>query len=102
MNSYLNKLNLRPQERRLLVAVATLVFVILNIWLVWPHFRDWGQVQTKMKQAQKKLETYQLEVKQIPEYEARVKKLVGDEPDVPVGDQGVALLRVVQSQAAQS
>lgn len=102
MSSYFDKLNLRPQERRLLVAVAAVVFVVLNIWLVWPHFTDWGQVKTKLKEAQKKLETYQAEKNRIPEYEARVKSLVGDEAVVPPEDQAVQLLRLVQSQAVQS
>ena len=39
MNSYLDKLNLRPQERRLLVLVGLIVFVVLNFWFVRPHFR---------------------------------------------------------------
>ncbi|MBI3851505.1 MAG: hypothetical protein HY298_14700 [Verrucomicrobia bacterium] len=102
MSSYLDKLNLRPQERRLLVAVAAIVFIVLNIWLVWPHFKDWGQVKSKMREAQRKLETYQTEVKKIPEYEARVKSLMGDEAVVLPEDQAIQFLSIVRNQAAQN
>ena len=102
MSSYFDKLNLRPQERRLLVAVAAVVFIVLNIWLVWPHFKDWGQVKIKMKDAQKKLETYRAETNRIPEYESQVKSLVGDEKVVPPEDQAIQFLRIIQNQANQS
>src|SRR5258705_5929276 len=102
MSSSLDKFNLRPNERRLLVAVATVVFIVLNIWLVWPHFKDWGERKTKMTESQKKLETYRTEIKQIPEYDSRVKKLMGDEKIVLPEDEALQLLRLVTSQAAQS
>ncbi|MGZ4961406.1 MAG: hypothetical protein ACXWKG_03130 [Limisphaerales bacterium] len=38
--NFLEKLNLRPHERRVVIVVAVIVFVVLNAWFVWPHFRD--------------------------------------------------------------
>src|SRR6267143_1958195 len=102
MSSYFDKFNLRPQERRLLVAVATVVFIVLNLWLVWPHFKDWGQVKIKMKEARWKLETYRTEINRIPEYEAQVRSLVGDEKVVPPEDQALQFIRIIQNQANQS
>ena len=40
MNSFLDRLNLRPQERRLVVGVLVIVFVVVNLWFVWPHAGD--------------------------------------------------------------
>ena len=102
MSSQLAKLDLRPNERRLLVAVATGVFVVLNIWLVWPHFNDWAKVKVKMGEAQKKLENYQAEVNRIPQYQGQLNSLVGDETAVMPEDQAIHLLRTIQSHAAQN
>src|SRR5258706_54990 len=102
MSSQFAKFNMRPNERRLLVAVTAVVFVVLNIWLVWPHFKDWGTLTAKMNEAQKKLETYQAEVNRIPEYQARLNTLVGDETVVLPEDQAVQLLRLIQNHATQN
>jgi len=102
MSNSLAKFNLRPNERRLLVAVATAVFIVLNIWLVWPHFNDWGKLKIKMSEAQKKYEGYQAEVNRIPQYQDRLKSLVGDETTVMPEDQAIHLLRTIQNHAMQN
>jgi Tfp pilus assembly protein PilO len=38
--SFFEQLNLRPTERRVVIVVAVVVFVVLNAWFVWPHFND--------------------------------------------------------------
>jgi hypothetical protein len=38
--NFLEQLNLRPHERRVVIVVAVIVFVVLNAWFVWPHFSD--------------------------------------------------------------
>ena len=42
--SIFDKLNLRPQERRLVVIVGMVLFVLINWWFVWPFFGEWGKV----------------------------------------------------------
>lgn len=75
MTSYLEKLNLRPNERRMVVIVALVVFVVLNIWFVWPRFGDWKIVRAQIEKARKTLETYQAEIAREPIYKAREKEL---------------------------
>lgn len=38
--NFFERLNLRPNERRVVIIVAVVVFVVLNAWFVWPHFND--------------------------------------------------------------
>jgi len=62
-----SKLNLRPQERRLIAFVAIVLFVVLNIWLVWPHFGDWGKLKMRQFRAMKTFETYRAEIAKVPD-----------------------------------
>ena len=41
MKTYLD--NLRPLEKRVVVGVAVMAFVVFNLWFVVPHFSDWEQ-----------------------------------------------------------
>ena len=45
MTSYLDRLNLRPFEKRLVVGVGAVLFVVLNAWFVVPHFSDLSQAR---------------------------------------------------------
>src|SRR4051812_22830112 len=38
--NFFEQLNLRPHERRVVIVVGVIVFVVLNAWFVWPHFSD--------------------------------------------------------------
>ena len=39
--------HLRPLERRLAVGVAVILILVLNWWLIWPHFSDWGNLRRR-------------------------------------------------------
>src|SRR5436190_2066563 len=43
MKSMFDKLNLRPQERRLVVFVGIVIFVVVNVVFVYPIFGDYGK-----------------------------------------------------------
>ena len=48
-SSFLDQLNLTPQERRIVVVIAVVVFVVLNLLLVWPHFGDLARVRAELE-----------------------------------------------------
>ena len=56
MTSYLDRLNLRPFEKRLVVGVGAVLFLVLNAWFVVPHFSDLGQAEKRPTDAIEKLE----------------------------------------------
>jgi hypothetical protein len=93
------KFNLRPQERRLLVFVAIVVFVVLNIWLVWPHFGDWGRLQMDRYRAQKTLDTYLAETAKMKAYQVRLRELEKEGSSVVPEEQELDLVRTVDRQA---
>ncbi len=75
MSSATSQLNLSPQERRLVAGVGLVVFIILNIWLVWPRFSDWKKIQSDQEKAERTLARYQTEVGRVNLYQARLRDL---------------------------
>ena len=102
MSSALEKLNLRPQERRWLVGVLAVVFALLNVWLVWPHFKDRERVKGELKKAQDTLDKFNAEVAKLPGYKEKEKDLRGQGSDAPSGEANIALIKVAQEQVKQS
>ena len=99
MSSALAKLNLRPQERRLVVFVAIVVFVVLNIWFVWPHFGDWTTINIKQERAERTLRNYETEIQKTKGYQVKLRELESAGSSVVPEEQELDLVRVVDTQA---
>ena len=100
MKKYFDQL--RPMERRLVVGVGVILLVVLNWVFVWPHFGDWGKLQTRLSNAQLTLVNYQNMIAQKPVLEKQVKSIENDSGYVPAEDQGINFIRTIQNQAIQS
>ena len=98
MKGYWN--NLRPFEKRVVVGVAAMVFVVFNVWFVRPHFSDWARVKFRIAAARDKLKKYQGEVSQITTVSNQVRKLEGEGLSVPPEEQSVQFLRAIQTDPA--
>lgn len=75
MKSFFDKLNLRPHERRWIVIVGLLLFLLVNYWFVWPLFNDWGQTAAEIKRKRTTLKRYQEEIGRESEYKRRLQEL---------------------------
>ena len=64
MTSILDKLNLSPQERRLVVVVAIVVFVLLNIWPIWPEFGSVNRWNNRRQAAEANLKKFKDEYRE--------------------------------------
>jgi Tfp pilus assembly protein PilO len=100
MKNYFDKLGLRPQERRLVVFVGLVIFVLLNWWFVWPYFNDWGKAQEAIRTNRATLERYQREIANRAKYEARQRELESTGSEM-LGSEN-DLQRVVRNQASAS
>ena len=94
--------HLRPLERRLAVGVLVVVIVVLNGWLIWPHFSDWSRLKTRLKNARTTLASYQATIAQATNYQAQVKSLEGQGEFVAPEDQAINFMRTIQAQAEAS
>ena len=100
--SYWDSLNLRPSEKRLVVGVGAVLFVVLNAWFVVPHFSDLSQAREQRLEALKKLDRWQAEIDQKGKYQAGINKFIKQGQEVPAEDQQNQFARAIQSQQAQS
>jgi type II secretory pathway component PulM len=100
MNKYFSQL--RPMERRLVVAAAVVVFLVLNAVFIWPHYSDWSSLRGRLDDAQRKLKLYQTAVDQTAAYEAQVKKFASQGESVAAEDQAINFTRTIQSQSIAS
>jgi Tfp pilus assembly protein PilO len=100
--SYLDKLNLRPAEKRLVVLIGLVLFVVLNLIFVFPFFSEWGKTQARMAKAERTLGVFKQQIEQRNKYEVQVKALESEGLDVAFEEQAVQFIRVIQNQAAQS
>ena len=102
MTSYLDRLNLLPFEKRLVVGVALILFIVFNVWFVLPHFSDLSDAQARREEAVKKLKGWEAETNQIPVYQRKINGILKDGLDVPAEDQQNDFSRAVVSQQASS
>jgi len=93
---------LRPMERRLAVGVLVVLIIVLNAWLIWPHFHDFGNLRGRLDSARQKLALYQTTIAQKADYAAKMQRFEGQGEFVAPEDQAVNFIRTVQSQAAES
>ncbi|MDQ6632704.1 MAG: hypothetical protein M3Y82_13275 [Verrucomicrobiota bacterium] len=98
----MDRFNLRPQEKRLVVGIFVVVFIVLNIWLVWPHFKDWNLTRAAKVKTKENLAKYRKEIAQSPQYETRLKKLADQGAQVLPEEMAIQLRRTVENKARES
>lgn len=100
--SLFDKLGLSVFERRLVVAILVVLFIVLQWWFVFPEFKKWGELKAAMARADATIHKYEPEVAKFDEYKKTAARLEGERAQLPNSyDVGVTLLRVVQGQAAK-
>jgi Tfp pilus assembly protein PilO len=102
MTNPLDRLNLRPLEKRMVVGIAAVLFIVLNAWFVFPHFSDLADAQKERGDALTKIQRWQSEIDQEPAYRRQIRELESEGLSVPTEDQQNQFSRAIQMQQAQS
>ena len=102
MTTFLDKLNLRPQEQRWVVAVMVVVLLILNGVFIWPYFADWSKVKTKMNKTHADAMLYAQEIRMDDNptngYKAQLAAL-DQSTGTPQFEGDIQLLQTIMAQA---
>lgn len=102
MKSTFDKLNLRPMERRIVVGLGIVLFLVVQFIYVWPHFGEVAKMDQRREVAQQKLKTYTEEIAQTNKFAKELTKLEGEGLSVPPEDQSTELTRTIVSQSGRS
>jgi hypothetical protein len=102
MSDMLDNMNLRPMEKRLVIVAAIVVFIVLNIVFVRPHFGDWKMTKDEFANAQKTLGRYQDEIGRKKTYEDGIKRLGQSGEELLPEEAVVQLGQKIQDQASRS
>ncbi len=103
MINWFNSLNLKPQERRMVIGVLVVFFLLFNIWYVWPHFGDWAKNASKAEEAELKIKRYQTQVNNIARYRALIKELEQDgSTKIAAAEQALQFQKTIQEIANRS
>lgn len=103
MNNWWKNLNLTQQERRFIVIVGVVFFLVLNWLLVWPRFKEWSTVRADLDAAKKKLAEHQSVIAGMPKLNLRLSLLETNSPAmIAQADQATHFVRTLQAQAIQS
>jgi hypothetical protein len=89
-------------ERRFIIIVAVIVFVVINLVFVLPYFSELGKIKNRFADANTKLGRYEKEIAQTEFYQKGIKEVEGEGTAVPREDQAVELMTAIRNQATQS
>jgi hypothetical protein len=84
-----DRLKLTPAERRLVMVILAVVFVVLNYWLVWPRFSDFQTLSDDIEAIERKRKVYQAEIDRRPTYEVMLRKLQAAGSVLPIGEERI-------------
>ena len=99
MNAYLSRLN--PTERRFVIGVGLVLFLVVNIFWIWPHFSDLQRWRDRLHKANRNFATNQIAIREIPRLETELATLLR-EGNVPQEEQGLRFQQTIQSTAFES
>ena len=102
MTNIFDKLKLRPFERRLIVVIGIVLFLVAQFLFIWPYFGAVKKMNDRREIAKLELVKFHEEIGQTNKFAAELVKLEGEGAAVPPEDQSSDLMRTIQIQAQQS
>jgi hypothetical protein len=99
MNRWFEQLNLNPTERRIAIFGACLVALLLNYWLIWPYFSEWGMVHREWDKLTGQKAVYFKEVARKAAYEKLLRELEGSGAHVMPEEQANSVQSSIVSSA---
>lgn len=100
MTSFLDRLNLQPQERRAVLGGLVLVALVLNYWVIWPYFKEWGPVRDEITKVEGQNAKFVAEIGKKDTYERRRSELQKAGAEVMEAEQSSRVQSTIWTQAS--
>lgn len=100
MKEFFARLN--PMERRFVVFVVVLFFVVVNLVWVRPYFLEWGKTKVELEKSRTTLTTYTQAAAKAPALQKQVDALSRGGAEVPQEEQALQFARTIQERSARS
>lgn len=98
--NWLDRLNLQPQERRLVLAGLVLVAAVLNYWFIWPYFQELTPINQEMEKLEKQNARFLGEIGKKDGYERRRLELQKAGAEVIEAEQSSRVQSTIWTQAS--
>ena len=94
---------LKSTERRWVIAIGCVVFVVLNYFFVWPRFREWHANSVRIEDANAKIKMYRTEVAKQSDYQKAINELDSTGMQgIPPEDQTLKFAQFYQGRATEN
>jgi len=93
---------LKPQERRWVIAIGCLVFIVLNYFFVWPKFGEWRKNSARIKNANERMATYSGEISKTGTYQSQINNFSKEGEQVALEDQALSFDAAIQTAAGEN
>ncbi len=102
MTNLLDRLGLKPHEKRVVVVVSAVVFLVLNYLFVWPRLGDYRTLLARTEEAEDKRELFDLNADKLTNLTNRVQQLERGGAGSLKHDQGSQFLSAIQTEASKA
>ncbi len=98
--TWLDRLNLQPQERRAVLGGLLLLALVLNYWFVWPYFNEWTPIHNEISKLEQQNSRFLAEIGKKDVYEKRRQELQKAGAEVIEADQSSRVQSTIWTQAS--
>lgn len=102
MTAWFDRMNLQPQERRMVLGAMVVMALLVNYWFVWPYFREYAEVSRGLDETRRVQGRYLAETTKTNAYLVKLRDLQSRGGQVASEDSANQLQQTINKAAASA
>jgi type II secretory pathway component PulM len=102
MTAWFDRMNLQPQERRMVLGAMVVMALLVNYWFVWPYFQEYSEVSKGLDETQRIQGRYLSETTKTNAYLVKLRDLQSRGGQVASDDAANQLQQTINKAAASA
>ena len=102
MTAWFDRMNLQPQERRMVLGAMVVMALLVNYWFVWPYFQEYSEVSKGLDEARRVQGRYLSETTKTNAYLVKLRDLQARGGQVASDDAANQLQQTINKAAASA